>query len=352
MPQPALGIAVVGLGRMGEVHCRNLSARVAGARLAGVADADAALARRAGERFGVRWSSDASDVVADRRVDAIVVATPPPTHPQLITLAVGSAKPVLCEKPLAYDERDARAAVEAAARAGVPLQLGFHRRFDRDHAAARAAIEAGELGAIQMLFSSMRDRRAPPEPALRRERLLFDATSHDLDAARWLAGEVIEVSAFGTRLSSSLYERLGEYDNVITVLRFASGALGVIDNSRATGYGFDCRTEIVGTKATLRIDAPRLTNVEWLTPGAARRDHTATFLDRFSAAYVAELEAFAEVVRDGRAPSVDGEDGLMAMRLSLAAERSLQLGTALALGDGARRQPGRRLEHAGPGDQQ
>lgn len=353
----SLGIGVIGLGRMGRVHCHNLSGRVPAARLALVADTDSGVARRVAQQLGVAWSADVDAVITDRRVDAVVIATPPATHPLLIGSAAAAGKPVLCEKPLAYDEEEATTAVEVAARAGVQLQLGFHRRFDRDYASVRAHIEAGDLGMIQTFFTSMRDKEPPPEPVLRRERLLFDAASHDFDAARWLVGEVVAVTAFGTRTTSPIYEQIGEYENVVTVLRFASGTLGVIDNSRATGYGFDCRTEIVGSKATVRIDDPHVTGLEWLTPGAARRDHTPTFLDRFSGAYLAEVEEFVEAVRDDREPSVRGEDGLMAVRLSLAAEHSLRLGVSVSVGQGpgsagAGRQAGGVLEHTGARDKQ
>jgi myo-inositol 2-dehydrogenase/D-chiro-inositol 1-dehydrogenase len=110
-----LGVGVIGLGRMGAIHCDNLARRVPGARLVAVADADAARARRVGEGLGVAWTPMADGVVERRGVDAIVVATPPPTHPELIHAAAVAGKPVLCEKPLGYDEAPARAAVDAAA---------------------------------------------------------------------------------------------------------------------------------------------------------------------------------------------------------------------------------------------
>lgn len=346
---PPLRIAVVGLGRMGVVHARNLSGRVTRARLSRVSDVDATLARRVGEELGVPWCVEAEQLAGDRGVDAVVIATPPASHAALIVQAAYAGLPVLCEKPLAYELGEGLAAVEAADRAGVQLQVGFHRRFDRDYGVARAYVEAGDLGTIQTFLSSMRDMRPPPEPVLRRERLLHDATSHDLDIARWLVGEVVDVTAFGTRLSAPVYAEIGEYDNVVTVLRFAGGGLGVIDNGRAAAYGFECRTEVVGSRATLRIGDPRVSHVERLTPTGSRHDLTPTFLERFSSAYVAELEAFASAIQRGEDVRVTGQDGLAALRLSLAAERSLRAGGTVELdprADGAGRKPGGVLQHA------
>jgi predicted dehydrogenase len=340
-------IGVVGAGRIGVVHACNLAARVRHGRLAMVADVDAAAARRLGDELGVAWTADPDDLVDGTRIDAVVIATPPPTHRQLVTRAAAAGKPVLCEKPLAYDEEDARAGVEAARRAGVPLQVGYHRRFDRAYAAAQTRIAAGELGPIAHIFASMRDAEPPPESVRRRERLVFDATSHDFDMVRWLAGEVVSVTAFGTPVGARLADAPGDYDSILSVLRLASGALAVVDTSRTAGYGFDCRTEIIGVAGTLRVHAPHVVAVERLAQGQVVRDHTLDFLDRFQDAYVAELEAFAAVVGDAVEPSPDGQDGLMATRLAAAADRSLRLGAAVVLGSDASREACRRLQDAG-----
>jgi len=320
---------------MGRIHARNLAQGVAGARLVKVADALASAAKRAGQDFGVAAETSLDAVLEDPEVDAIIIATPPRTHPQAIVRAAASRKPMLCEKPLAYDLEEAERAVAAARSAGVQLQMGFHRRFDPSYVAAKARVAAGALGSLQLFFTSMRDKHAPPDDVLRRERLLFDATSHDFDAARWLVGEVAEVHSFGTRASVRAL-RPGDEDppepgNVVTVLRFADGPIGVIDNSRAVRYGFDCRTEIVGSEGTLRIDAPRVAHVETLDARGSTRDYTSDFHQRFSGAYVAELQAFARTILADEEPSVMGEDGLAAIRLSLAAERSLRGGGGVAV---------------------
>jgi predicted dehydrogenase len=326
-----LGVAVLGCGRIGTIHARNLAGRVPRARLVRVADADEVAARRLGEALDVAHAGEVEALLADPAVEAVVIATPPPSHPELIRRVARAGKAVFCEKPVSHDLGSAVAAVEAARAAGVQLQIGFQRRFDRDYAIAQRRIAAGELGEIRAFATAMRDEHAPPDAVLRRERLLFDATSHDFDCIRWLLGEVAALTAFGTRRTSPTYAEVGEYEHVVIVARCAGGALGTIETSRVAGYGFDCRTEIVGSAATLRIDRAHVDAVEQRTPGRAHRPLPRTFHDRFAGAYATELEEFVGAVRDGRGPSVDGEDGLAAMRLALAAQRSLEAGETVAL---------------------
>jgi predicted dehydrogenase len=246
-------IGLAGLGTIGRVHAHNLRGRVPGARLARVVDAvEEALAVAA----GIPASTAYGDLLADPRVDAVLIATPPSTHAEMVRQAAAAGKHVFCEKPLALDIGDAEAALTAVERTGVLLQLGFHRRFDRDFADARARIARGELGEVRTFFGSMRDMRPPPVDALRsrEQTLLHDTACHDFDAARWLVGEIDEVMTRGAALASPEIADAGEVDHAVTLLRFAGGALGIIENSLASGYGFDCRCEVTGSEATLRVD--------------------------------------------------------------------------------------------------
>jgi predicted dehydrogenase len=326
----ALQVGVAGLGTIGRVHAANLAGRIPGARLARVADvSEAALAAFA----GVPGSTSYEDILEDSRVDAVAIATPPSTHPAMVELAAEAGKHVFCEKPLALDVAAAEAALAAVRRAGVLLQVGFHRRFDRDFADARARIERGELGELRAFFASMRDMRPPPLEALRsgEQTLLHDTACHDLDAARWLVGEIDEVTTRGAALAVPELADFGQVDHAVIVLRFESGALGVVENGLASGYGFDCRCEIAGSQATLRIDRPHLSAVERLREGESGFRLTSTFLERFAECYPRELESFARAVAgDGRV-EVSGEDGLAAVALAHAAERSLELGASVRL---------------------
>jgi len=172
----------------------------------------------------------------------------------------------------------------------------------------------------------------PPAEYLARSGGFFvDVTIHDLDTARWMVGEVVEVSAFGTALSDPVFAQVGDIDTAVVVLRFASGALGVIDNSRAAGYGYECSTEVMGRLATVRIDHPQYPHYEWRTPGWAAQPLVRDFEQRYPLAYAAELEAFARCVRDGVPPLVTGHDALAAFDLARAAERSWRSGRPVAV---------------------
>jgi myo-inositol 2-dehydrogenase/D-chiro-inositol 1-dehydrogenase len=329
----AVGVGVAGLGAIGRVHAANLAAVQPGARLVMVADTSAAAREQARHLFDVRSSESFLDLLDQPEVDAVVIATPPSTHADMVELAAAAGKHVFCEKPLALGIDDAERALAAVTRAGVILQIGFHRRFDRDFMLAKSRIARGELGEIYTFFDSMRDLEPPPQGAIGgpEQALLHDAACHDLDAARWLVGEIEEITTFGATLASESLREIGQVDHAITVMRFENGALGSIDNTLASGYGFDCRCEIVGSKAAVRIDNPYLTNIESLTKGWSGHQRTRTFLDRFRDAYPRELAAFAEAVRQGTEVAATGDEGRAAVVLATAAQRSLETGTTVRL---------------------
>ncbi len=158
-----------------------------------------------------------------------------------------------------------------------------------------------------------------------------DVTIHDFDTARWLVGEIEQVAAFGAALSDPSFAEVGDIDNAVIVLRFVGGALGVIDNSRVAGYGYECSTEVMGSRATVRIGDHRRRRLRWLVPGECTVDHVSDFMERYPQAYRDELEDFAVAVRDDREVRVTGDDGLAALRLCQAAQRSWEEGRPVAL---------------------
>ena len=318
-------IGIAGLGRLGRYHAENLAGRTPLIELVRVMDVVEPAARSTGERLGVRWSTAFDELLADPRVEAVVIATPTPFHAPMVEQAAAAGKHVFCEKPIAFELAPTLRAIEAARSAGVKLQIGFHRRFDPDWAAVKRRIAAGELGEVYLFRTSLRDMQPPSLEYIKSCGGFFvDTTIHDFDIARFLIGEVDELSAFGAALADPGIAALGDVDQAVVVLRFASGALGVIDNSRAAGYGYECSTEVLGSRATARIGYHRRLNVEWLTPGAATRDYTEDFVERFPRAYLLEMEAFARAVRGEQPVEVTGEDGLAAYVLSEAAWRSVR----------------------------
>jgi len=325
-------MGLAGLGRLGQFHAENMAGRVASLELVRVVDPIEEIASSAGERLGVAWSIAYDDVLNDSSIEAVVIAAPTPYHAPMIEQAAAAGKQVFCEKPISLEREPTERAIAATRDTGVKLQIGFHRRFDPDWVAATSRIKAGELGDVYLFRTSLRDMRPPSLEYIKGSGGFFlDVTVHDFDAARWMVGEIDEVSAFGAALTDPAFAAVGDIDNAVVVVRFASGALGVIDNSRAAGYGYECSTEVMGSRATARVGYDRRVNVEWLTPGAATRDYVSNFVERYPRAYVAELEAFAEAVRADRPVAVSGEDGLAAFTLCKAAERSLHDGRAVRL---------------------
>jgi myo-inositol 2-dehydrogenase/D-chiro-inositol 1-dehydrogenase len=325
-------IGLAGLGRMGRIHAANLSGRCPSAELACVFDADADAARQVAAELGVPRAESFDDILADDTVDAVAIATPTRAHAGLSVRASQAGKHVFCEKPISLDRPATVETIEAVAAAGVAFQVGFHRRFDPDWAAAVDRMRAGDLGDVYLFRTSLRDM-TPPAPAFLAHSggFFVDVTIHDLDLARWMVGEVVEVSAYGTAVSDPGFAEIGDIDTAVVVLRFENGALGVIDNSRAAGYGYECSTEVMGRKATVRIDHPQYRHYEWRTPGWAAHEVVRDFEQRYPQAYAGELEAFARSARDGLPPQVTAYDALAAFDLAQAADRSWRRGRPVAV---------------------
>lgn len=331
-PVRPVRVGLAGLGRIGRLHAEHLAGRTPAAELVRVVDVDEARARQVGAQLGVEWSPSYTDLLDDPELEAVVIATPTALHASMIEEAAAAGKHVFCEKPIAFGLDASRAAVEAVRAAGVALQIGFQRRFDPDWVAAAARIHAGELGDVYLFRTSLRDMAPPPLSYVRDSGGFFvDVTIHDLDTARWLAGEIEEVSAFGAALSDPSFAELQDVDNAIVTLRFANGALGVIDETRVAGYGYECSTEVVGSLATVRIGDHRRRHDVWLTPGSAAVDWVADFTERFREAYLLELEEFAAAIREQRQPLVTGEDALSAFVLARACEQSFRERRTVAL---------------------
>jgi len=320
-------IGLAGLGRMGRIHAANLSARCASAELACVSDADPDVARQIGEQLGVPWAESYEDILADETVDAVAIATPTQAHAELCVRASQAGKHVFCEKPISLDRRATVETIATVRAAGVTFQVGFHRRFDPDWVAAVDRMRAGELGEVYLFRTSLRDMTPPKVEFLAGSGGFFvDVTIHDLDTARWMVGEIVEVSAHGTAVSDPGFAEIGDIDTAVVVLRFENGALGVIDNSRAAGYGYECSTEVMGRNATVRIDHPQYRHYEWRTPGWAAHGLARDFEQRYPDAYAEELECFARSVRDGLPPRVTAYDALAAFDLARAADQSWRSG--------------------------
>jgi inositol 2-dehydrogenase len=336
MTKSRLNIGVIGLGRMGRLYARALAREVSGAELYAVAEPDALVRAAVAADFGVpHVLADVHDLLGLPDLDALVIATPTSTHSGLVVAAAGAGRPIFCEKPLALTLADTQAALDAVERAGVPLQVGFMRRFDAAYQRAMALIAEGRIGRPTTFKSIGRDPFCPrPEYAdpAHSGGLIVDMAIHDFDLARWLVGsEVARVSAEGATLVCDELRAVGDIDNAVINLRFASGAIGNVEVSRNAFYGYDIRTEVLGSEGAVTIGAHGHTPVLLLTRAGGQHDLMPYLLERFGDAYRAQLQHFVDCLRDGRAPSVGGADGLAALKIALAATQAQREGRAVAV---------------------
>jgi myo-inositol 2-dehydrogenase / D-chiro-inositol 1-dehydrogenase len=335
------GIAVLGAGRMGQEHARNLLG-IANAKIVAIADPVQAARDKAQVTTRAEKSyAEPEAAIADPNVDAVIIVTPTGTHADLIEQAANAGKAIFCEKPVALELARTVQALEVVRSQNVPFQIGFNRRFDPPYAMAKQKLEAGEIGVVEQFISVMRDPNPPPLEYLKGSGGMFlDQSIHELDCARFLVGEVEEVSAWGAVLVDPAIAATGDVDTGMISLRFKNGALGVIQNSRRSAYGYDVRTEVFGSKGKLVMDATPKTPLTQYGPGAIsggdgklEADHFHFFMDRFRDAYRLEIEAFIHCLETGSAPTPGTMDALESLRLSVAATRSLKEGRTVKLAE-------------------
>jgi len=332
-----LAVGLIGLGRLGRVYARDLASRIAETRLVAVADTVGALAAEVAAEFDVtRHYAEPEALVDDPGVDAIVIVSPTHTHRDLVIAAAQRGKPTFCEKPpaLSLNEVDEmRAAID---RHGLFFQMGFMRRFDAGYAAAKAQIEQGRIGTPLVFKSTSRD---PFRPSLEYANpassggMLIDMGIHDFDLARWFMGDVARVSVVGATIAYPELATVGDIDNAVVTLTFASGKIGAVDLSRSGIYGYDIATEILGSEGTVRIGYLRGTPVMLMTKNSVAHDTVPYFMERFRDAYTAQLQNFAQNVLHGRQAPITIDDGMEALRIGVAATRAQQSGTTVVVAD-------------------
>lgn len=318
-------VALIGAGRIGQRHAATLASAIPRAELAVIADVHALSAEALATKVRAeRWTADPETVIADPAIDAIVIASSTGSHAPLIVAAAEAGKQIFCEKPIALDLEATDRALDAVDRAGVRLQMGFQRRFDKAYAKAKELIDSGALGRIEAIRDTMRDPAPAPRGYLETSGGLYrDMTIHNFDCVRWMMGaEVTELFAMGSAIVDPLFQELDDIDTSVISLRFASDALGVIDNSRRSGFGYDVRTEVFGSEGALMIGYSRDTPMLRLDSNGIHSDHIHWFLERFDQAYIDELKIFVDSIIDDTPPPVDGNDARAAMALAYAAEAS------------------------------
>jgi myo-inositol 2-dehydrogenase / D-chiro-inositol 1-dehydrogenase len=327
-----VGVAVLGAGRMGRTHIHTL-AGIRSVRVVVVADADAEAAERGRSIARAdRAIADPLEAIADPAVEAVVVVTPTSTHAELIEAAIRAGKAVWSEKPIALDIGQTERVVKLWRDSGIPVQLGFMRRFDPGYVRAKELIDGGQLGRIEQFRAYSRDTYPPSPEFLRHSGGSFlDMSVHDYDLARFLVGDVEEVQAWGGVLFDDRFAEANDVDTAVTVLRFRNGALGVVEMSRHSTWGYDIRTEVFGAEGKVVVEAAQKTPATWSRRFGFEGDHYENFPDRFEMAFQLELEAFFRTIAAGETPTPGPEDALETLRLAVAATRSWREGRPIRL---------------------
>jgi myo-inositol 2-dehydrogenase / D-chiro-inositol 1-dehydrogenase len=326
-------VGLLGAGRIGRIHGGNVA--ISGkSLLVAVADAMPEAAQSLASALGARVDS-AEALVAAKDIDAVLICSPTDTHAELIEAAVKAGKAVFCEKPVDLSSDRIVTCLKVVAASGKPLMIGFNRRFDPSFAEAHRRIGAGAIGKVELVSIISRDPSPPPPSYVARSGGLFrDMMIHDLDMARFLLGEEpVEVHAVGSCLVDPGIGEAGDVDTAAVLLKTASGKIAQITNSRRATYGYDQRFEVHGSKGMVRAQNVPMSTVETATENGFLADPVLPFfLERYAAAYRAELDHFLAAVAGGTPPSPSGEDGLRAQLLADAATHSHQTGQSVRLG--------------------
>ena len=329
---PKLGVGVVGVGEMGRCHAHNLRRLVPEANLIAIADLNGSRARQVADELEIEHSYSSLDAILERQdIRAVVIATPDKFHTDAVQAAARAGKDILCEKPLGLDAKSATEALKAVEQAGVQMQVGFMRRYDPAHIATKMQIDAGEIGEPVIYKSVGRDKDMPPISAYESRingMLFFTNSIHDFDSARWLMDdEVAEVHAFGT---TTIRPELEQYDDIVAGsvnLRFQKGAIGNVESYTQCLYGYDVRTEIVGSKGSIMLGSLQQHSAAFLKPHGGSYELADHFLTRFRDAYLAQLKDFVHNLLHDRPLLVTGKDGLRAVEIAVAAEASHRSGS-------------------------
>jgi predicted dehydrogenase len=292
-----------------------------------VSDVDVSRAQRAAQELEIENSYGSLEAMLEcKGLNAVVIATPDKFHGAAVRQVAAAGKDMLCEKPLGLTLSDAAELLDTVARAGVRLQVGFMRRYDPAYSAAKTRIEAGEIG-IPLVFKSVgRDKYGAPLAAYKPNlsgMLFYTNSIHDFDLARWLMqDEVAEVHAYTTMASRPELAEFGDVVAGVVNLKFARGAIGNIESHSNAIYGYDVRTEIVGSKGSIFVGSFHQTPLTFLTGDGSTQPIGDHFLTTFADAYVSEMQDFVDAILNDRPPRVTGGDGLKALAIAVATEES------------------------------
>ncbi len=325
-----LKIGIIGAGRIGKLHANNLINRVPDAEVVAISDIYEEGARKVAASLGIpNVYKDYHEILNNPEIDAVFICSSTDTHSIISLEAAQAGKNIFCEKPIDHDLDKISRVLDAVKKAGVKYQVGFNRRFDRNFRHIHDVVADGGVGDVQIVKVTSRDPEAPPLSYVKVSGGIFaDMTIHDFDMVRYLSGsEVTEVSAVGTCLVNPEIGEAGDVDTCIITLRFANGALGVIDNSRQAVYGYDQRVEVFGSKGMITADNETPNNTTYYTAdGVSKEKPLYFFLERYNEAFIEEEKSFVSSCLNDTDTLVGAFDGLQPVLIGLAAKKSCEMG--------------------------
>jgi myo-inositol 2-dehydrogenase/D-chiro-inositol 1-dehydrogenase len=321
-----VNVGLIGAGAIGSFHGESIARRVHGAQLAAIADPVAGVAQRLADRLGCsNATTDAAQIIADPDIDAIIIAAPARFHSGLVVAAAEAGKAVFCEKPMALTIEEADRAIDAARAAGVPLQVGFNRRYDKAWADAHRSVVAGDLGRPQLLRSLTRDPELADPARVPPWAIFVETLIHDFDTLRFLnpGSEVVEVHTLADALVRPDFKSRGLLDTALVSLRFDNGAMACAEANFQAVYGYDVRGEVFGSGGMVTLGEVRRSNATYFGANGVSSPTTRLNTDLFHDAYTAQLTGFIETVRSGEVSGPTGEAARAALAIALACIRSV-----------------------------
>ncbi|MGQ9472566.1 MAG: inositol 2-dehydrogenase [Candidatus Caldatribacteriaceae bacterium] len=326
-----VSIALIGAGRIGKLHAENIVREIRGARLVSIADVwlNEEMEKWACDLGVSKVTRNVEDIFIDSNVDAVLICSPSLTHEEYIVKAARNGKHIFCEKPIGSDVAKIEEALQVVEREKVKLQVGFVRRFDHNHRRVHDAVKNGEIGTPYLVKITSRDPQPPSWEYLKSSGgIFFDMSIHDFDMARYLSeSDIEEVFAHTAVCVDPAIAELGDFDTAVITMKFKNGMLGVIDNCRQAPYGYDQRTEVHGSKGCVMVENDRPNTAVVLTAEGMQGERFLWFFtERYREAFVAEMKDFVRVVKGGGEPLVSGVDGLKAVLIAQAADKSAREG--------------------------
>lgn len=333
-----LKIGIIGAGRIGKVHAESITKYVPNAEVKAIADPFMTEETKAwAKSMGIKdVYTDHKNILDDSEIEAVLVCSSTDTHSQMSIEAAEAGKHIFCEKPIDHNLERIYQVLDVVEKAGVKFQVGFNRRFDHNFRAVKEAVNNGKIGDPHIIKITSRDPEAPPVEYVKVSGGIFlDMTIHDFDMVRYLSGsEVEEVYAAGNVLVDPAIGEAGDVDTAIVTLKFANGALGVIDNSRRAAYGYDQRAEVFGSKGSVAVSNDKnSTAVISTADGVGAEKPLYFFLERYMQSFADEIKEFIDAIVNDTEVPVTGIDGLKPVLIGLAAKKSLEEGRPVKISE-------------------